>query len=302
MAAIKIIGIDHGYGYMKTAHSVFPSGLQELDVEPPFSSNLLCVEDRIYAVGQVRQNHPVDKTEDEDYYYLTLAGIAKELKYMGQHKADVVIAAGLPYSFLSVQGKSFKKYLLRKEMLKYQFDGEQYEVKFVDAHIFPQGFPYIAKKLEKYKDMVSVIDIGSRTIDVLTFLDGDAQYDLCFSIDRAGVLDCVEMVMKSFTGKYQIQLEERLIQDYLQGKHPKALNKEQISLMDKIIRRYVKEVGKNLEAKGIHQFSHKIYCGGGAGVMQLFGNENNAETEYCTDIHANASGYEILARTIRKGK
>ena len=36
-----IIGIDHGYGNIKTAHTCFKTGVSAYDKEPTFKSNLL---------------------------------------------------------------------------------------------------------------------------------------------------------------------------------------------------------------------------------------------------------------------
>ena len=38
---IMVIGIDHGYGNMKTATRCFPSGVARYDEEPIFQNNLL---------------------------------------------------------------------------------------------------------------------------------------------------------------------------------------------------------------------------------------------------------------------
>ena len=45
---IKIIGIDHGYGNMKTANACFPTGLIVYDQEPTFKQNLLIYDGRYY--------------------------------------------------------------------------------------------------------------------------------------------------------------------------------------------------------------------------------------------------------------
>lgn len=37
----KIIGIDHGYGNMKTANHYFPSGILSFDAEPLFTGDML---------------------------------------------------------------------------------------------------------------------------------------------------------------------------------------------------------------------------------------------------------------------
>ena len=36
-----VIGIDHGYGNMKTANCCFPTGVMKSDAEPTFVSDLL---------------------------------------------------------------------------------------------------------------------------------------------------------------------------------------------------------------------------------------------------------------------
>ena len=38
---VMVIGIDHGYGNMKTATRCFPSGVARYDKEPIFQNNLL---------------------------------------------------------------------------------------------------------------------------------------------------------------------------------------------------------------------------------------------------------------------
>ena len=43
-----IIGIDHGYGNIKTAHTCFKTGVSAYDKEPTFKNNLLIYEGRFY--------------------------------------------------------------------------------------------------------------------------------------------------------------------------------------------------------------------------------------------------------------
>ena len=68
------IGVDHGYAAMKTAHCSFPSGLAEYEHEPYTQKNVLCYDGKYYVVGSGRQPLQKDKTVDENYYLLTLAG------------------------------------------------------------------------------------------------------------------------------------------------------------------------------------------------------------------------------------
>ena len=55
-----IIGIDHGYGNIKTAHCVFQSGVAAYDKEPTFKSNLLIYENRYYIVGEEHKEFSAD--------------------------------------------------------------------------------------------------------------------------------------------------------------------------------------------------------------------------------------------------
>lgn len=76
----KIIGIDHGYGNMKTANFCFPTGIIAYDSEPLFTADMLVYDGKYYLIGEGHKEFVPDKIKDEDYYILTLAAVAKELK------------------------------------------------------------------------------------------------------------------------------------------------------------------------------------------------------------------------------
>ena len=80
---IVVIGIDHGYGNMKTATRCFPSGVARYDKEPIFQNNLLVYNGMYYQIGEEHKEFCAEKTQDEDYYVLTLAAIARELDGKG---------------------------------------------------------------------------------------------------------------------------------------------------------------------------------------------------------------------------
>lgn len=81
MSESIIIGVDHGYAAMKTAHFSFHTGLVAHEHEPYTLNNVLEYGGKYYVVGSGRQPLQKDKTQTEDYYLLTLAAIAKELAY-----------------------------------------------------------------------------------------------------------------------------------------------------------------------------------------------------------------------------
>ena len=146
-----IIGIDHGYGNIKTAHCCFKTGVAAYDKEPTFKSNLLIYEGKYYLIGEEHKEFRSDKMTDSDYYILTLAAVARELNIRKLTSARVHIAAGLPLTWVSEQKDSFKAYLLQNESADFNFKGVDYHVDFVGADIFPQGFSAVADRLREFK-------------------------------------------------------------------------------------------------------------------------------------------------------
>ena len=53
-----IIGIDHGYGNIKTAHAIFKSGVTAYDKEPTFTRNMLTYDGRYYIIGTSTRSLP----------------------------------------------------------------------------------------------------------------------------------------------------------------------------------------------------------------------------------------------------
>lgn len=74
-----IIGVDAGYGNMKTARTIYPTGLVAMDTKPFFDGNILEYNGTWYRIGEGHKAYNPDKTADEDFYILTLASIASEL-------------------------------------------------------------------------------------------------------------------------------------------------------------------------------------------------------------------------------
>ena len=105
-----VIGIDHGYGNMKTANCCFKTGLLAYDAEPLFTGDMLVYDGKYYLIGEGHKEFLPDKIRDEDYYILTLVAIAKELQREKLTEAKVINAAGLPLTWTSGQKKDFAVY------------------------------------------------------------------------------------------------------------------------------------------------------------------------------------------------
>ena len=108
---LEVIGIDHGWSMMKTISQVFVTGVKEITTTPALFGDVLEYEGKFYKVGTVRQEVKDTKVEDDSFYLLTLAAVAKELKRRGLAEAKVFLAVGLPLTRFGAEKNDFIKYL-----------------------------------------------------------------------------------------------------------------------------------------------------------------------------------------------
>ena len=73
-------GIDHGYYAIKTKQVCFPTGLMRYTYEPYTMQNVLQYGGAYYVCGTGRQTLVKDKTINDNYYLLTLAALAQEIR------------------------------------------------------------------------------------------------------------------------------------------------------------------------------------------------------------------------------
>ena len=132
----KRIVIDHGWEFIKTLHFTFLAGVNEILSEPAFFDNVVEYNGKYYKIGTKRGAVMDSKVETDDYYILTLAAVAMELKYMGLHEANIVIGAGLPATRYGAEKKGFVEYLSRNQDVAFKFEGEEYKVKIEKVAMF----------------------------------------------------------------------------------------------------------------------------------------------------------------------
>lgn len=127
----EIIGIDHGFGNIKCRHVVFRSGVKAYDSEPAMTSDALFYEGKYYVVGEEHKGFVSDKSQDEDYYILTVAALAKELEFRHITECEAVLAVGLPIQWIGAQKEAFRKYLMRNELIEFRYHGQDYAFKMI---------------------------------------------------------------------------------------------------------------------------------------------------------------------------
>ena len=187
---MQIIGIDNGYGNLKTASGIFPASVMTLDHEPARAQDLLVFDGKYHVIGSGHREFTPDKVSNPDHYILTLAGIGQELWKNRMTEARVYIAAGLPLTWVESQRESFRAYLLQNDHVDFIWRSIEYHVDIVGADVYAQGFSAIVPMLRQFKGVNMLCDIGNSTMNIMTIQDRRAVMDQCFT-EKYGSYQCM---------------------------------------------------------------------------------------------------------------
>ena len=296
---IRIIGVDGGYGNIKTANTVFPTGLVAYDHEPLFSGNILKYQDKWYRIGEGHKAYLPDKTEDEDFYLLTLAAIASELNHWHITQADVILAAGLPLTWTGRQREAFRSYLMQKQDVEFTYNDTPYRIHFTDCNVFPQGYsamvPIIDSNPDAFKGTVVLADIGNGTMNTLYMVNGNPDENRSYT-EELGVKQCVAAAEKVLMNDYGINADEGVIQQILMTGSA-DIAQEYMTPVIKVGQKYVTGIFDALRKHGYDPRIMRLFVIGGGGVLvKNFGQYDASRVTIVSDICANAKGFEYLAQ------
>lgn len=291
-----IIGIDHGYGNMKTAHRVFKSGVDVMDEEPTLSKNYIKFENKYYVIGESHLTYQGDKTQSEDYRILTIAAIAEELKFRNISDADVILAVGLPLAWVGKQKESFKKYLMEKQELKFEYKQEKYHVKITDVKVFSQGMAAVIGKDLKGFNMV--VDIGNGTMNIMQVND-ERPIEKSLVTEKYGVNLCVKDICRELAKESGSDYPEEIVEPLI--RYGIAHKTDVVAVtVEKMATKYTKEIWNRILDNGYKEGITRLYVVGGGGcLLKHFGDyaANNGMV-FIDDICANAKGYEMIAHQL----
>ena len=297
----KIIGIDHGYGNMKTANHCFPSGVLSFDVEPLFTGNMLTYNGKYYLIGEGHKEFAPDKIKDEDYYVLTLAAIAKELKAENLAEAHIAIAAGLPLTWTSGQKTAFREYLMKNTEVDFTYKKTAYHIYIDDVRIYPQGYAAIASFATTLKGVNLIADIGNGTMNTLYMINGKPQQDKMFT-EKFGTYQCTLAVREAFMQKAQREINDAIIDEVLITGTANIAPAD-LKIIKGVAAEYVRNIFRRLREHGYDDSTVMLYITGGGGcLVKNFSKFNAERVKFIDDICAAAKGYEYLAEAQLKAE
>ena len=291
---MKIIAVDHGYGNVKTANTVTPSGVTAFDSEPVFSGNVLEYNGAFYRVGEVHKEFMADKVSDDDYYILTLAAVAKELAVTGIFDAEIWLAAGLPMTWIRRQREAFRAYLLQNETADFRFNGEEYHIRFAGCSVFPQGYPAVVDYLRDFKGTNLLADIGNGTMNLLYIQDGRPVESRSWT-EKLGVNQCVIAAENAVLNNLGVKIDEATVERVLRfGEADIAESYREIIIS--AARSYVSDIFAALRKYEYNPDVMRLYIVGGGGcLVRNFGEYDEERVTIFDDVRAAARGYEYLA-------
>lgn len=293
-----LIGIDHGYGNMKTRHTVFKSGVKCFASEPAVASNVLEYNGNYYVIGESHKVFIANKNEDDDYYILTLVAVAKELAFRGTNEADVILAVGLPLHWMKNQKQDFIDYLMREPEVRYKFNGQSYRIRICDVAVYPQGYAGIAASMQNYRGVNMLADIGNGTMNTLVITNGRGISDKMYT-DKLGVYQCVKQIYNEVQAECGKIPDESLIEDFLRYGTAEVSDRI-MEVMKREAERYVQKIFDKLSEYEYDSELVKLHIiGGGGCLVKNFANYDPERVEIITDICATAKGYEGLYMTIQ---
>lgn len=291
---IKVIGIDHGYGNIKTANTVTPTGITAYNTQPIFAGGILEFEDKYYRIGEGHKEFIPDKAEDNDNYLLTLMAIARELHIAGENEATVHIAAGLPLTWIKRDKDSFRAYLMQREEVNFIYESKPYHIRFAGCSIYPQGYPAIIDVLPDFKGTNLLCDIGNGTMNLLYFRDKKPQETRCWT-EKIGVNQCMIMAKNAVMDKTGINIDEGNIEHILRFKSA-DISEKYLSIITEEASRYVEALFSTLRKYEYNPDLMRLYVVGGGGcLVKNFGIYDESRVTIIDDICATAKGYEKLA-------
>ena len=301
-----IIGIDHGYYAIKTAHCSFPAGLTSYGEHEPYTrQGLLEFGGCFFVCGSGRQPIQRDKTINDNYYLLTLAAIAKEIRQRGlPPECSVGIAAGLPLTSFGRDKPKFKDYLLRSNQpVNFKFEGVEYSITIEEVAIFPQGYAALMTETGLLQDEPSMLlmDLGGWTVDLMRIDNAIPAADTAHSLEL-GMIRCLDEISEQIRRSLDLSMTAAQIESVLRS-DTSHVNEDAKKIIHLEAERYTKRLLSAIAESGLDvRAMPAVFLGGGAALLkrQVSAADGLCRPVILDDVSLNAKGYEWLTERLEQ--
>lgn len=322
------IAVDQGNFNVKScgpnaAAEPFPTGLNHHgDVPPPMVAGSLKVNGQYFSITNNRLQTRRDKTSDEDYFVLTLAAVANEIRNLfpggTEYECEVALALGLPVEHLSLKVNGV---LLREKYrtffgnngkpIDYTCDGVSFHIRVVDVGVYAQTISAAIADSHVYGQMLQsnrsyIIDIGGGTTNVIAIIDRRPQ-NPGITLEEMGVFELFKLAHRSVMEDCGRNVDDFMLDVLMQGKQ--SCTASMADALERAKNEFVKRLILELESRKV-DLDMGFICMVGGGSILLYdafqryvtmrGNQNIV---IIPDVKANAKGYyaQEMARLAAAG-
>ncbi len=293
-----IIGVDTGNRCVKTVNHTFVAGIKKHIMKPAISKEVIRYKNAYYTLTSERITQRDDKTENEDYFILSLFAIVKELQsrnYDLNEHHNIHLGVGLPPSHIGRLQDSFVSYF-KRNFVTFEYNGKEVKISIEDVNLFPQGYAAIVQQMDKIVEIPKsyIVDIGGYTTDVIMLKNGIPDMSFCESLDF-GMIQLYNRIKSMAETEYGKKPDETQIDHVIET--GEELYKDMSKRINDIASEYVDEVLGKLYELGVDLvLSYAIFVGGGALRLKEYIKRSTLVTKkmIIPSINTNAAGYEYI--------
>ena len=274
--AIECIGIDIGYGFVKTCRSdnkkMFPTAVAMMAREATFAkTSPVIVNGHRFLVGKEaeREGNTIDTRQSgfvaSDAWLAVLGHCLRINEFL---KGEIVL--GVPPGMYS---KKFSRKIVDSiRASDIRVNGEPYRVRG-NVRIIPQGagifFRHLKDHQEDRRKNVAVIDVGHHTVDMVLFAEGK-YVESATESQEIGVSFVLDSIVKAFYREHRLSIGFRAALDILRDRqiiHLGTVYKVDVQEeVDAYVERVRSVIDRYLEKLPVHVDLGLI--GGGGAVMR----------------------------------
>ncbi len=324
---MTVIAVDTGNKLIKTAHAEpFSAGLNRHGrLRPAINVNRIQYEGNYYTFSDTQEPYRSDKTEDNTYFILVQAAIARELimkramheagtdkapsfkqalmqaeRSKRPFKEEIILSTDLPPSHLSHLKDRYTLYLSnREEPFSFTYNDIPFEVTVKEVMVWAQGFAALLSgnyfSLVKKELQSVLLDIGGYTTEAIPLIGGEVDLKRCQSFEL-GVIHLYNEVSRRVMEEHQRTIPSGIIEGVLKGKEIE--DKRAMEIIFESTREYAGKLIRKIKDNQVDlDYSIPVLIGGGSLLMKNFLVEalNRKDIIYIDDVRANAMGCEKCA-------
>ena len=289
-----IIGLDLGYGNIKTANICFPTGVTVHDTEPVFKGKTLLYKGTYYKIGESSKPFISDKTADTDFLILAYAGIAAECLANNVTQGNIILAVGIPTSMVKAQREDTRKYLLSDTEPEFDYNSRHFKFHLEKCYIFPQGYPAIYGRNNELSGVSMIADIGNGTMNIIYLSDKKVIEEKCHT-EKIGVGQFRIMAHNAIMDNFGKKIDPAVVESFIYGRKT-DISEKYISVLEKAAENYCRQLTDTLEKYEYDSDFMKLYvAGGGGALLKRYGKYEPSRTFFINDVCAAAKGFEHFA-------